>query len=65
VGQIFIAEGALPAGLALQHERGKSTATLSGTPTEVGEFKLTLAAWCLGTNVSGQTGQRAYRLIVK
>jgi hypothetical protein len=65
VGQMSIAEGDLPAGLALQHEGGKSTATISGTPKEAGEFEFTLAAWCLGTNVSGQTGQRDYRLVVR
>jgi len=34
-------------------------------PTETGTFKFTVGAWCLGTNVSGQTGQREYELVVK
>ncbi len=65
VGQMSIGKGALPDGLVLQHERGNSTATISGTPQAAGEFEFTVAAWCLGTNVSGQTGQQDYRLVVK
>ena len=66
VGDIY-AEGALPPGLALPFDRNapSSTATLSGTPTEAGTYQLTISAWCLGTNVSGQTGSHQYTIVVR
>ena len=64
-GQIYVADGALPPGLTLSHQRGDSAAILRGTPRATGEFSFTVGAWCLGTNVSGQTGQHAYTLSVK
>ena len=65
VGQVYIARGKLPTGLALVHHRGNSTAEIGGTARETGQFRFTVAAWCLGTNVSGQTGQHVYALTVK
>ncbi len=50
-----LASGALPAGLSLA-----SDGALSGTPTEVGSFAVTLSA----TDANGQTGTRAYTLVV-
>ena len=47
--------GALPAGLALS-----STGDLSGTPTVSGTFNFTVTA----TDANGQTGARAYSLVV-
>jgi hypothetical protein len=65
VGDMFVESGALPAGLQLSFDETSRTAKISGTPTESGTFKFTVGAWCLGTNVSGQTGQREYELVVK
>ncbi len=55
----------LPPGLTLQYEEGASTADISGVPQQAGEFQLTVRASCYGTNVSGQTGERRYRLLVR
>ena len=65
VGQMYVAEGQLPPGLTLTHQRGASTATLSGTPRGGGRFSFTIGAWCLGTSVSGQTGRQAYTLDIQ
>ena len=65
VGDMFVDTGTLPPGLQLTFDEASRTAELSGTPTEAGTFKFTVGAWCFGTNVSGQTGQREYELVVK
>ena len=65
VGDMFVESGTLPAGLQLTFDEASRTAELSGTPTESGTYQFTVGAWCLGTNVSGQTGQREYELVVK
>jgi hypothetical protein len=60
------ADVGLPPGLALVYDadaRG-SQAALSGTPTVAGTYNVTISAWCLGTNVSGQTGSHQYRIVV-
>ena len=65
VGDIYVSAGALPAGVTLEFVSGSSrSATLSGTPTAAGSYVFTVAAWCLGTNVSGQSGQHSYSLVV-
>jgi hypothetical protein len=64
-GQIYVAEGELPSGLTLSHRRGDDVAVIRGTPQAAGRFSFAIGAWCLGTNVSGQTGQQAYTLSVK
>ena len=64
-GQFSVPEGALPAGLALETLKGQDTARIFGTPTQAGTFKLKLYVWCYGTNVSGQTGEKEYTLVVK
>ena len=52
---ISISAGQLPQGLAFTYrKRLDDFATISGTPLQVGQFKFTLSAACLGTNVSGQ-----------
>jgi hypothetical protein len=67
VGDIYVANGSLPPGLTLQFERGgtNSTAQITGTPTTAGSFEFTLGAWCLGTNVSGQAGEKSYTIEVE
>jgi hypothetical protein len=65
VGDMFVESGTLPAGLQLIFDKASRTAQISGTPTKTGTFKFTAGAWCLGTNISGQTGQREYELAVK
>ena len=64
VGSISATPSALPPGLTLRHERGRSFATISGTPTAAGRYAFVLDAWCLGTNVTGQTGSRGYGITV-
>jgi hypothetical protein len=65
VETIYAADGTLPLGLKLIHRRGDSTATIGGTPREPGRFEFAVAASCLGTNVTGQSGRQAYVLVVK
>jgi hypothetical protein len=65
VGGMSVDSRALPAGLEFTFDETARAATLSGTPTETGTFKITVSAWCYGTNVSGQTGEREYELVVK
>jgi hypothetical protein len=55
----------LPPGLTLHYEDNASTAEIKGVPEKAGEFEFTVRASCYGTNVSGQTGERGYRLLVK
>jgi hypothetical protein len=55
----------LPPGLTLEYEEGASTAMIEGIPEQAGEFELTVHALCYGTNVSGQTGERRYNLLVR
>jgi hypothetical protein len=38
---------------------------IEGTPTQAGAFPLTISALCYGMNVSGQSGQKEYRLVIK
>jgi hypothetical protein len=65
VGDISVSSGALPPGMALNFVRGSSvSADLTGTPTTAGTYVFTISAWCLGTNVSGQTGDQSYALVV-
>jgi large repetitive protein len=66
VGGAKIQDGALPDGLTLVlGENHDNSMAISGTPTTAGTYKFTVYAWCLGTNVSGQTGTHAYTLVVK
>ena len=61
------ADSGVPPGLALAwNENGnRNHAQLIGTPTTAGTYQLTISAWCLGTNVNGQTGSREYSLVVR
>ena len=65
VGGMSVDNRSLPAGLEFSFDETARAATISGTPTETGTFKITVSAWCYGTNVSGQTGEHEYQLIVK
>ena len=55
----------LPAGLKGTFDQAKQTYTLEGTPTQAGTFPLSISALCYGTNVSGQSGEKEYRLVIK
>ncbi|MBN1954092.1 MAG: hypothetical protein JW900_03475 [Anaerolineae bacterium] len=65
VGDMFVEDGSLPPGLAFVFLEGADSAEISGTPTEAGTFEFTVGAWCFGTNVSGDTGQQLYTLVVE
>ena len=64
VGDFSISEGTLPEGLEFTFLEGEDAATITGTPNESGTFIFTVSAWCFGTQVSGQTGDKSYSLIV-
>jgi hypothetical protein len=64
VGDFSISDGELPEGLEFTFLEGEDAATITGTPTESGTFSFTVSAWCFGTQVSGQTGDRSYSLFV-
>lgn len=64
-GQFSVPDGALPPGLTLETLKGENAARIFGTPKVAGSFKLKLFVWCYGTNVSGQTGEKDYTLVVK
>jgi hypothetical protein len=64
-GAFSVSEGTLPAGLQLETLEGENAARIFGTPTRAGAYKFTIFVWCYGTNVSGQTGEKEYTLVVK
>lgn len=65
VGDIYVSGGSLPPGMTLDFSRNSSnSAMLSGTPTTAGNYVFTVSAWCLGTNVSGQSGDQNFSLVV-
>jgi hypothetical protein len=55
----------LPAGLKGTFDQAKQAYTIDGAPTQAGTFPLTISAVCYGTNVSGQSGEKEYRLVIK
>jgi hypothetical protein len=63
-GDFFISEGELPEGLEFAFLEGEDAATIAGTPVEAGTFTFTVSVWCFGTQVSGQTGEKTYSLVV-
>jgi hypothetical protein len=65
VGDMFIESGTLPPGLTLTFPTATDTAEISGTPEEAGTFEFVVGAWCFGTNVSGDTGEQVYTLVVR
>ena len=66
VGGASVQDGALPAGVDLVLAKQPiNTIQISGTPTVSGTFNFTISVWCYGTNVSGQTADQQYVLVVK
>jgi hypothetical protein len=65
VGDFFISEGSLPKGLEFTFLDGEDAATITGMPTEAGTFSFTVGVWCYGTQVSGQSGEKGYTIVVK
>lgn len=60
-----VSKGALPAGLELLWKENADTAKISGIPEEAGTFTFTLSIQCLGTNVSGETSEQEYSIVVE
>lgn len=60
-----VAEGSLPDGLTWAYVEHDDFAKISGTPTRAGTFTIKVSAYCLGTNVSGQTGEMEYKIEVR
>lgn len=58
------AEG-LPPGLTLHFTRDDKSAVIDGTPVKAGTYPVKVTAWCFGTNISGQTGEHGYRIVVR
>jgi hypothetical protein len=65
LGSISVNDAELPLGLTLRYEEDEYIAIIEGVPEKAGEFEFTVSAWCLGTNVNGQTGEKRYLLLVK
>ncbi len=65
VGDMMIQEGELPAGLEFVFLDGEDAAQIIGVPKDVGVFEFTVYVWCYGTQVSGQTLEKKYRIVVK
>jgi len=64
VGAFSISKGALPVGLQLVKVEGQDRVKISGIPQESGTFTFTVSVWCYGTNVSGQTGEKEYTIVI-
>ena len=67
VAMIYISEGTLPRGLVFEFDESthEGKARMYGSPEESGTFVFKVFVTCLGTNISGQTGEREYTLVVK
>ncbi len=66
VGAFSLQDGQLPSGLAMEKEKGEtSAAVISGTPAQAGTYKFVVHVWCYGTQRSGHTGQKEYTIVVK
>jgi hypothetical protein len=64
-GDISISNGTLPDGLEFVKVEGEDIAKISGTPEETGTFTFTVSAWCYGTMVPGQSGEKEYEIVVE
>lgn len=64
IGDFWVSEGSLPAGLELIWVEHEDTAKISGVPEEAGTFKFTLSIWCFGTSVMGEAGSKDYDIVV-
>jgi hypothetical protein len=62
---VSISNGTLPAGLELVFVDGVDGAKITGAPEEAGTFTFTISVSCFGTMVSGQTGEKEYKIIVE
>jgi hypothetical protein len=61
-----VQNGLLPAGLAIEPVPGSThTGRIVGTPSIAGSANFEVVATCRGTNVSGQTGTKAYTLTIR
>ncbi len=60
-----ISEGVLPAGLELVKTDGEDAAKIIGIPEEAGTFTFIIGVMCYGTSVSGQIGEKEYRIVVE
>jgi len=65
VGDMIIQEGELPAGLEYVFLDGEDAAQIIGVPKDAGVIEFTVYGWCYGTQVSGQTLEKKYRIVVK
>ncbi|MEW6403269.1 MAG: Ig domain-containing protein, partial [Chloroflexota bacterium] len=66
VGDFSVEPNTLPPGLELAIvEEVEDTARITGIPEEPGTYTFTISAWCYGTNVSGQTGEKEYTIVVE
>ena len=65
INSVFLSEDTLPTGLELVFVDGDDSFTIRGVPEETGSFTFTVFVSCVGTMVSGQTGQMEYTLIVE
>ncbi len=63
--QMGTRDESLPPGLSGAFDRDAQTYTLSGTPSRAGTFSFAVTALCYGTNVSGQSGAKEYRLVIR
>jgi hypothetical protein len=64
VGNYSISTGTLPPGLELVMDEQPHTAAITGTPAQAGTYSFSVSVWCYGTNVSGQTGEKQYTILV-
>lgn len=60
-----VAEENLPDGLTWEYVQHDDFAKITGTPTRAGTFTFKVSVYCLGTNVSGQTGEMEYKIEVR
>ena len=65
VGDMIIQDGELPAGLEFVFLDGEDAAQIIGVPKDAGVFEFTVYVWCYGTQVSGQTLEKKYQIVVK
>lgn len=65
VFRFLVSERTLPKGLTLEQKEHEDVARIFGTPEEAGTFTFKVEALCYGTNVSGQTGEKQYTIVVK
>jgi hypothetical protein len=66
VNTFTVESDTLPPGLELVFlDDGTDTATITGIPETAGTYTFLIDVWCLGTQVSGQTGSQEYTILVE